>query len=113
MFTQEPTPFDDEYARRCFRVLRMVSVLHGKGFHGLRVLPHIYPLAYRIVLYPAEYTSKNGVRYVHELYDDTLERQNLIARHTGANEANYFGWQDASKLNAKKLAICTTWTTPI
>ncbi len=44
-------PFADTYWRRCLRVLRMVNILHGKGFQGLRVFPYIYPLAYRIELF--------------------------------------------------------------
>jgi hypothetical protein len=95
LFTKEPQPFEDNYARRCFRVLRMISVLHGKGFHGLRVFPYEYPLAYRLELYPAKFTGKDGVRF--QLSGD-VEAERLVARHSGANEARFFGWEDTTDL---------------
>ncbi len=102
MFAAEPAPFEDEYARRCFRVLRMVAVLHGKGFHGLRVFPYKYPLAYRIELYPASYADRDGIRHRCE---EELERAKLIAKHSGANGANYFGWDDVATGSAQTLAL--------
>jgi hypothetical protein len=72
IFLVEPKPFDDVYARRCFRVLRMAAILHGKGFHGLRVFPYHYPLAYRIKLFPADFVSRNGVRYDYELFNEKM-----------------------------------------
>ena len=102
MFSTEPAPFGDEYARRCFRVLRMVAILHGKGFHGLRVFPYKHPLAYRIELYPASYVDEDGVK--HRCQDD-LEQKALIARHSGTNGASYFGWDDVAALSAQALAL--------
>jgi len=105
IFAEEPAPFDDDYARRCFRVLRMVAILHGKGFHGLRVFPYEYPLAYRIELYPVSYAEPDGVKYSYDRFGEELQRKHLIARHSGANNAHYFGWEDAEKLSAHRLAL--------
>jgi hypothetical protein len=84
IFSTSPKPFADAYWRRCFRVLRMVGVLHGKGFHGLRIFPYNYPLAYRIENFPARYSKPDEVKY--EIPDEKL-----VARHSGANERKYFG----------------------
>ncbi len=105
IFSQAPKRFDEAYARRCFRVLRMVAILHGKGFHGLRVFPYQYPLAYRIELFPASFADRNGVRYDNELFAKKLERDRLLARHSGANEAKYFGWEDVTDHSAHQLAL--------
>lgn len=105
IFTEAPKPFDDEYARRCFRVLRMVAVLHGKGFHGLRVFPYMYPLAYRIEIFPAAFADRTGVKYDYDLSHSILEQKRLIARHSGANESHYFGWEDAGSFSAHQLAL--------
>lgn len=105
IFTEEPKPFEDDYARRCFRVLRMAAILHGKGFQGLRVFPYMYPLAYRIELFPAALASRNGVSYDYELFGEKLERDRLIARHSGANETRFFDWEDVENHSAHELAI--------
>lgn len=102
IFSQEPEPFADDYARRCFRVLRMTAILHGKGFHGLRVFPYKYPLAYRVELFPAKYAAEDGVRYS---FSENVDRERLIARHSGASGDQYFGWEDATKLSAHGLAL--------
>jgi hypothetical protein len=105
LFREKPAPFKDAYARRCFRVLRMVGVLHGKGFHGLRVLPYEYPLAYRIELYPARYADTDGVKYRSELIDAQPNRRHLVARHSGASDEQYFGWEDVAGVDAHDLAL--------
>ena len=105
IFSHEPKPFEDAYARRCFRVLRMVAILHGKGFQGLRVFPYKYPLAYRIELFPAAFVSRNGVSYDYALFGQHMERERLIARHTGANENHFFEWDDAASATAHQLAL--------
>lgn len=105
IFCEEPKRFDDEYARRCFRVLRMVGVLHGKGYHGLRVFPYKHPLAYRIELFPSRFVKLNGVSFDSELFEEKLDREGLIARHSGANESKFFGWDDATHDTAHQLAI--------
>ncbi len=104
IFLEPPEPIADAYWRRCQRVLRMVSVLHGKGFHGIRVFPHQYPLAYRLELYPARYADADGVKYrVEAMPTDMVDR--LVARHTGADDTKYFGWDDARTADAEKLAL--------
>jgi hypothetical protein len=99
-----PEPIADPYWRRCHRVLRMVSVLHGKGFHGLRVFPYDYPLAYRIELYPARYAEPDGVKYLQDSMPEGMDSR-MIARHSGANETEFFGWKDAHAADAQQLAL--------
>lgn len=105
IFTNVPKPFKDDYARRCFRVLRMAAILHGKGFQGLRVFPHMHPLAYRIELFPATYVNRNGVSYDYELVGEKLERDRLVARHSGANGSQFFEWDDVSDHSSHQLAL--------
>lgn len=104
IFQSPPQPIGDPYWRRCHRVLRMVGVLHGKGFHGLRVFPYEYPLAYRIELYPARYAELDGVKYREQEMPGGMDSR-LIARHSGANEAKFFGWEDAQSADAQQLAL--------
>lgn len=104
IFKEAPKPIVDDYWRRCHRVLRMVGILHGKGFHGLRIFTHNYPLAYRIEIYPSKYSGPDGVKYLSEfMHDSSAER--MVARHSGANEAKYFGWEDAQSADAQLLAL--------
>ncbi len=105
IFSEEPKPFDGAYARRCFRVLRMVTILHGKGFQGLRVFPYEYPLAYRIEIYPSTYTHRNGVKYAGWVDEVDLGERGLIARYSGASDAQFFGWDDVESLSAHQLSI--------
>lgn len=104
MFQDAPPPIADPYWRRCHRVLRMVGILHGKGFHGLRVFPYEYPIAYRIELYPGRYAELDGVKYRERDMPGGMDGT-LIARHSGANEANFFGWEDAQAADAQQLAL--------
>lgn len=104
IFQEVSKPIPDDYWRRCHRVLRMVSILHSKGFHGLRVFPYDYPLAYRVELFPATYAEPDGVKYRYEKMPGGMDSR-LIARHSGANEAKYFGWEDAQNADAPHLAL--------
>lgn len=104
MFREPPKPFEDAYARRCFRLLRMASILHMKGFQGLRVYPWERPVAYRIELYPSTFASADGVSYEWELSAKWMEERRLIARHSGASGSNYFGWEDVAGATAQDLA---------
>lgn len=105
MRSEKPEPFADAYRRRCFRLLRMVGVLHGKGFQGLRVFTHIHPLAYRIELFPAGFSDETGARYP-ERDRQELEARHLLALHSGADGAAWFGsWQDAAEADAEQLAL--------
>jgi hypothetical protein len=104
IFHSSPRPFTNEYARPCHRVLRMVSILHNKGFHGLRVYPYEYPLAYRVEIFPSSYVSRNGVSY-DQIAFEKLNQDKLIAKHSGAGGSHYFGWEDASFADAPTLAL--------
>ena len=102
IFSEEPKPFAHDSWRRAFRLLRMVGILHGKGFHGLRVFPYEYPLAYRIYLFPGEYADQSGVRCRPEF---EASDNRLLARHSCASDPNYFDWQDGPGLSAHQLAF--------
>lgn len=104
IFRSAPRPIANDYWRRCHRVFRMLSVLHGKGFHGIRIFPYNYPLAYRIALFPARYADADGVKYRDGAFDGDL-RDRLLAVHSGANEKSYFGWDDAQSADAHQLAL--------
>ena len=104
IFQEVPKPISRPYWRRCHRVLRMVGILHAKGFHGLRVFPYDYPLAYRIELFPARYAEPDGVKYRHESMPGGPE-SSLVARHSGADEAKFFEWEDAETADAQRLAL--------
>jgi hypothetical protein len=108
IFSEVPKAFEDPCARWCFRVLRMVAILHGKGFQALRVYPHEYPIAYRIELFPAAYADETGARYRrknHLSVNSPSQEKALVAGHSGANDTKFFGWEDAEGLNAHQLAI--------
>ncbi|MFT3986467.1 hypothetical protein [Aestuariivirga sp.] len=104
IFQVAPEPIADSYWRRCHRVLHMLGVLHGKGFHGLRIFPHNYPLAYRIEIYSSLYMSADGVKYRPEAIPTGVDSR-IIARHSGADGASFFGWDDAQEANAQQLAL--------
>ena len=105
MHSERPKPFADAGMRRCFRLLRMVGVLHGKGFQGLRVFTHIYPLAYRIELFPADFADETGARYAEQDQKE-LEARHQLAIHSGADGAVWFGnWRDAAEADAEQLAL--------
>lgn len=80
----------------------MVAILHGKGFHGLRVFPYMYPLAYRVELYPAAFAGQDGVKHS---FGGKLQTRKLIARHSAASGAHYFAWDDATELSSHELAL--------
>lgn len=82
----------------------MVGILHSKGFHGLRIFPYDYPLAYRIELFPSRYAEPDGVKCRTESLPGEFASR-LVARHSGANEAKFFGWEDAETADAQQLAI--------
>jgi hypothetical protein len=105
LFDEAPKPFSDPYARRCFRLLRMVAILHAKGFQGLRIFPHLYPLAYRVDLYPVAFADLDGVKYNWEAIEGWLDRNPLIANYSGADGARYFGWEEGPGQNAHGLAV--------
>jgi hypothetical protein len=104
IFSEAPKSIADPYWRRCHRVLRMIAILHGKGLHGLRFFPYEYPLAYRIELYPARYAEADGVKYREQEMSSGMESR-MIARHSGANGAKFFDWDDAQSADAQQLAL--------
>ncbi|MFZ4068220.1 MAG: hypothetical protein ACOYKF_11815 [Phenylobacterium sp.] len=105
VFTEAPKPFGHDYGRRCFRLLRMASILHMKGFQGLRVRPYMHPLAYRIEFFPAAYANLDGVSYLWDAVGGWMDRNPLIATYSGADGSRYFGWEDVSGASAHDLAV--------
>lgn len=88
----------DARVRRCQRVIRMVCELHRLGYQGLRIMPYFYPLAYRVVIAPADGFSQRNGAYIPEF--DAGDH----AGYTSASEADYFGWTDARTDTARQMA---------
>jgi len=75
----------------------MVSELHRMGYQRLRIMPFIYPLAYRVAIAPAEdFSRRNGAYIVGEYPAETA--------YTSASENRYFGWTDMGSASARELA---------
>ncbi|WP_170339655.1 hypothetical protein [Ruegeria arenilitoris] len=78
----------------------MISILHGKGFHGLRLFPRFTGAgAYRFYLFPSRYAVSSGLFYK----DDTPNR--LLVGHSNSESEHYFGKIEGKGLSAHKLAI--------
>lgn len=104
MFEDTPKPFADQYWRRCLRVMRMVGILHGKGFQGLRVFPWHHPAGHRMEIFPARYVELDGVKVNYDRVPGGMDSP-LIARHSGAQAEHVFEWPDAGGLDAQALAL--------
>lgn len=87
------------WIRRGQRVIRMVTELHRMGYQCLRVMPYMYPLAYRVAIAPrSEFSALNGVYAETEFVD-------LVATHSCGGDANdYFEWRDSKTDSASQLA---------
>jgi len=84
--------------RRTQRVIRMVSDLHRLGYQRLRIMPYIYPLAWRVAIGPAvHFSERNGAWSQHPLDE-------AFATYSSASSNAYFGWTDARNDNARDLA---------
>jgi hypothetical protein len=80
----------------------MVSDLHRLGYQRLRVMPHEYPLAWRCVIQPAHrFAAFNGALIRGDAYT-APERE--TPWYSSSQEAQPFGWQDASSDDARALA---------
>ncbi|WP_156376881.1 MULTISPECIES: hypothetical protein [unclassified Brevundimonas] len=84
--------------RRTQRVIRMVSDLHRLGYQRLRVMPYIYPLAWRVAIGPADLFSERNGAWMEHTTDD------VCAAYSSASSNRYFGWTDARSDNARQLA---------
>lgn len=87
-----------DWVRRSTRVIRMISELHRMGYQRARIMPHIHPLAYRIVIAPADLFSRINPAYCGTAYDEPA-----IA-YSSASGSSYFDWEDAKNDNARQLA---------
>ena len=76
----------------------MVSELHRMGYQRTRIMPHIHPLAYRIVIAPDGWFSGSNGAYSARAYE-----QPSIA-YSSASGANYFDWGDSATDDARSLA---------
>lgn len=89
----------DVLIRRTQRVIRMVSELHRMGYQRLRMMPYIYPLAWRVAVGPADlFSDRNGAWVEHGDHQG-------CAVYSSATSNEYFDWHDAKRDTAKDLAI--------
>lgn len=86
------------WVRRSTRVFRMVSELHRLGYQKARIMPHIHPLAYRIVIAPDAWFSEENGAYSARAYEPPA-----IA-YSSASKNNYFDWSDSGADDARSLA---------
>lgn len=87
-----------DWVRTSTRVIRMVSELHRMGYQRARIMPHIHPLAYRIVIAPAEWFSLRNGAFTQRAYDEPS-----IA-YSSSSKNRFFDWDDAQSDNARQLA---------
>ncbi len=100
MLTEPPKPFEKPEHRRALRLLRMISILHGKGFHGLRLYPRLTGAgAYRFYVFPCRYADKSG------LYYDSSQPNSIMAGHSNSGLEFYFEKIKGEGLSAHELAI--------
>src|SRR4051812_660122 len=86
------------WVRRAQRVIRMVEVLHQRGFQCLRLMPYAYPLAYRVAVAPRLSFSAINSACIEGGTD-------LVATHSCAGDgARFFEWADATTDSATVLA---------
>jgi hypothetical protein len=86
--------------RRCLRVLRMVGVLHERGYQQLRVVPGYSPsgMHWRCSVFPASaVTAHHGAMCAPGDFD-------LGAHYSSAQDNAYFDWPDATTSTASDLA---------
>lgn len=87
-----------DWIRRAQRSIRMVSELHRLGYQGLRIMPYLNPLGFRLAIAPRQLFSEKNGAVIPEAH---LNGANVAI--TGAG--NYFGWPDAVHDDARTLAI--------
>ena len=76
----------------------MVSELHRLGYQGLRVMPFMNPLGFRLAIAPKFHFSACGGVIISEI--------NLMGPSVAITAAgNYFGWVDAENDDARALAV--------
>lgn len=92
-------PPDNALYRRCVRVLSMVHELHKAGYQRLRILPMLSPSGgcWRGVITFADNVAQDGFSILREEDD-------LVARYTSGQDAEYFGWKDATHASARELS---------
>ncbi len=99
MLNSKPKVFEKSLHRRALRLLRMISILHGKGFQGLRIFPmHTGAGAYRFYVFPATYADETGLFYKQKM------PSNLMAGHSNSDHETYFGF-DGTGLSAHEIAL--------
>ncbi|NOE32303.1 hypothetical protein [Ruegeria sp. HKCCD7318] len=100
MLSKPPKVFAKPEHRRALRLMRMISILHGKGFHGLRFVPRLTGAgAYRFYLFPGCYVDNSGL-----FYDGDTPHEVLVS-HSNTGGEHYFGKIEGNGLSAHKLAI--------
>lgn len=89
--------------RRALRVLRMVGELHGMGYQKIRIVPG---MASSGMYWRCAVTSKRRIAADHGAltqHDELFEPPHVAAYTTGSDN-EYFGWTDAQRATAGKLA---------
>ncbi len=96
-------PSGDPTVRRCVRVLSMVHELHKAGYQRLRVLPFLSPSGgyWRAWITSSDNVAADGYTLIDWDYEG---RGQTIAKYTSGQETEYFGWKDATGLDARQLA---------
>jgi hypothetical protein len=96
-------PPGDPTVRRCVRVLSMVHELHKAGYQRLRVLPFLSPSGgyWRAWITFADNVAADGYTLIDWDYEG---RGQTVAKYTSGQEAEYFGWKDATGQDARQLA---------
>lgn len=90
----QPNP--DPERRRYARVIAMVSELHKAGYQHIRLFPSLSPNGsfWRADITFAENTDAKGLPI----------NSDLVARYSTGQGSEFFGWSDATNMNARQMA---------
>ncbi|WP_301101493.1 hypothetical protein [Propionivibrio sp.] len=86
-----------DWIRRAQRAIRMLAELHRLGYQGLRGMPYLNPLGFRLAIAPKRYFSERNGAVIPQ---SQLTGSNVAI--TGAGD--YFGWMDTANDDARTLA---------
>ena len=94
------TPLGEPHERRGLRILAMVHELHKAGYQRLRICPGMSASGgcWRCAITPVTNIFENHGALLKETNDL------IVAAYTSGSSNAYFGWKDATKDNARRLA---------
>lgn len=104
LLLRPPPPIDDLYFCQAIRVMKMIQVLHGKGFHGLRLWSVLNGSFTVFYVFPACYTVVGGVHPNYELIEEKGDDR-LIATHACGYGSSLFDWGEMKDVTLHDLAI--------